>query len=290
MNSHIKMVRPDAFLLAEIYQPQIYRDYIRLGQMDYLYDKVELYDTLKHIMQGHGSTDNIIPILEGQKDIEHHMLHFLENHDEQRIASKDFAGDARKGLPAMVVSATIGTSPTMIYFAQELGEAGDGNAGQGTETRTTIYDYWGIPSQVRWINNGACDGGKLSPQEKELRNWYQQLLNFTRKSRALTGDFREIHSYNRSNVEWYNDRVFSFVRWKDGERLIVVSNFDSNQSFGFELRLPEELLSTWGMLDGKYALEDMLSNRNEILQVEGDQASLRVDLEPLESLILSIKQ
>ena len=84
--------------------------------MDYLYDKVELYDTLKHIMRGHGSTDNLVPILEGLADVEHHMLHFLENHDEQRIASPEFAGNPWKALPAMVVSATSTTSPTMIYF------------------------------------------------------------------------------------------------------------------------------------------------------------------------------
>ncbi len=146
MNSAIKMARPDAFLLAEIYQPHIYRDYIRLGKMDYLYDKVQLYDSLKTIMQGHGSTDAIVHIQNELADIEPHMLHFLENHDEQRIASAEFAGDAEKGKPAMVVSATIGTSPIMLYFAQELGEPGDGNPGQGSETRTTIYDYWGVPS------------------------------------------------------------------------------------------------------------------------------------------------
>ncbi len=194
MNSSIKMVRPDAFLLAEIYQPHIYRDYIHLGKMDYLYDKVQLYDSLKAVIQGHGSTDAIVSIQNELADIEPHMLHFLENHDEQRIASAAFAGDATKGKPAMVVSATIGTSPVMIYFAQEVGEAGDGNAGQGTETRTTIYDYWGVPNQVKWINDGAFDGGQLDPKEKELRSFYSTLLNFTLKSKALMGEYREIHS------------------------------------------------------------------------------------------------
>ncbi|MCK4748747.1 MAG: alpha-amylase, partial [Bacteroidales bacterium] len=143
MNSAIKMAKPDAFLLAEIYQPEMYRDYVHRGKMDYLYDKVQLYDSLKSIMQGHGSTDAIVQIQNDLADIEQHMLHFLENHDEQRIASEGFAGDAAKGKPAMVVSTTISTSPTMVYFAQEVGEPGDGNAGFGSETRTTIYDYWG---------------------------------------------------------------------------------------------------------------------------------------------------
>ncbi|HAH35976.1 MAG TPA: alpha-amylase, partial [Algoriphagus sp.] len=52
LNSHIKNTKPDAFLMAEVYQPALYRDYLFKGKMDYLYDKVELYDTLKNIMYG----------------------------------------------------------------------------------------------------------------------------------------------------------------------------------------------------------------------------------------------
>jgi len=40
MNSSIKMKNPEAFLLAEVYNPDLYRDYIKRGKMDYLYDKV----------------------------------------------------------------------------------------------------------------------------------------------------------------------------------------------------------------------------------------------------------
>ena len=117
LNSSIKMEKADAFLLAEIYQPHIYRDYLHKGKMDFLYDKVQLYDSLTAIMQGHGSTDAIVQIQQNLADIDKHMLHFLENHDEQRIASPEFAGDARKGKPAMVVSTTISSAPTMLYTA-----------------------------------------------------------------------------------------------------------------------------------------------------------------------------
>ena len=289
LNSSIKMERPDAFLLAEIYQPHIYRDYIHKGKMDYLYDKVELYDTLKHIMQGHGSTDNLIPIQEGLGDIEHHMLHFLENHDEQRIASAGFAGDAGKGKPAMVVSATISTSPTMIYFAQEVGEPGDGNAGQGSETRTTIYDYWGVPTHVRWMNNGAFDGGQLTPEESSLREFYRKLLNFTLHSKALMGNYREIHSHNREHTDWYNDRVFSFLRWYGDDRLIIVVNFDDTRKFGFGLRLPGEISEEWRLKVGSYRLTDQLGDRVLELRVSDEGATARIDLDPLESLILKLE-
>ncbi|HSD69209.1 MAG TPA: alpha-amylase family glycosyl hydrolase, partial [Woeseiaceae bacterium] len=122
LNSAIRQRNPHAFLLAEVYDPALYRIYLQLGRMDYLYDKVGFYDTMKSIMQGTDSTDNLAKVHAEVLDIDQHMLHFLENHDEQRVASAGFAGNADKGRPAIVVSALIGRSPTMIYFAQEVGE------------------------------------------------------------------------------------------------------------------------------------------------------------------------
>ena len=201
MNSSIKMKNPNAFLLAEVYNPALYRDYIKKGKMDYLYDKVQLYDTIKSVMQGKGKTDHIPPIFDDLKDIEHHMLHFLENHDEQRLASLGFAGNAKKGMPAMVVSATSTTAPTMIYFGQEVGEDGSENAGFGSSTRTSIFDYVGVPAHQRWVNNKQFDGGQLTSEEKDLRDFYKRLLNFTINSSALTRNYQDIHLYNREHAE-----------------------------------------------------------------------------------------
>ena len=290
MNSNIKMANPDAFLLAEVYNPSLYRDYIKKGKMDYLYDKVQLYDTLKHVMQGHGKTDNIPPIQEDLKDIEHHMLHFLENHDEQRIASPDFAGDALKGKPAMVVSATISTSPTMVYFGQEFGEKAEEDLGFGDPTRTSIFDYGSVPSVVRWVNNKQFDGGQSTAEELELRDFYQRLLNFTIKSSALMGNYQDIHLYNQQHTEWYNDKVLSFVRWSDDEQLIIVSNFNADNTYGFELQLPEDFVGKLGLSDGEYEVKDQLfGNYTSVLKVEDGKAEVRIDIKPLESFILKIK-
>lgn len=290
MNSHIKMQNPDAFLLAEVYQPHLYRDYIKKGKMDYLYDKVQLYDTLKHVMQGHGSTYNIPPIQEDLKDIEHHMLHFLENHDEQRIASPDFAGNAEKGKPAMVVSATISTSPTMVYFGQEFGEKAEEDLGFGDPTRTSIFDYGSVPSVVRWVNNKQFDGGQSTEAEKNLRDFYKRLLNFTISSDALMGDYQDLQHYNQQHTEWYNDKVLSFARWNDNEKLIVISNFNAENTYGFELQLPEDLVSKLELKDGNYEVEDQLhKNYTSTLKVEDGKAQVRIDIKPLESFILKIK-
>ncbi|MDP5105305.1 MAG: alpha-amylase family glycosyl hydrolase [Polaribacter sp.] len=291
MNSAIKMKNPDAFLLAEVYNPNEYRNYIRKGKMDYLYDKVQLYDTLKHIMQGHGITDYIPPIQENLKDIEHNMLHFLENHDEQRIASPEFAGSAVKAKPAMVVSATISTAPTMIYFGQEFGEPGAENAGFGSASRTSIFDYVGVPTLQRWVNDKKFDGGKSTKEELALRDFHKRLLNFTISSDALMGEYQDIHQFNRQNTEWYNERVLSFVRWSSDEKLIIVSNFNANDTYGFELGVPQDIIEKWNLKDGEYQVEDQLYKKYKtILKVEDNQARVRVDLKPLESFILKIKK
>lgn len=289
MNSSIKMENPDAFLLAEVYNPSLYRDYIKRGKMDYLYDKVQLYDTIKHVMQGHGKTDNIPPIQKDLADIEHHMLHFLENHDEQRIASPEFAGDALKGKPAMVVSATISTSPTMIYFAQEFGEDGSEDAGFGKPSRTSIFDYIGVPSLQRWVNDKQFDGGASTIEEKELREFYKRLLNFTINSSALASNYEDIHQYNRDNTENYNDKVLSFVRWSDDEHLIVISNFDSEQGQEFQLKIPQGIINTWAIEDGNYSITDALYNSYQSeLMVENGIGSTKIKLDPLQSFILKL--
>lgn len=290
MNSSIKMKKADAFLLAEVYNPNLYRDYIKKGKMDYLYDKVQLYDTLKHVMQGHGKTDNIPPIQGDLKDIEHHMLHFLENHDEQRIASPDFAGSSLKGKPAMVVSATISTSPTMIYFGQELGEPGAEDAGFGKPSRTSIFDYVGVPTLQRWVNNKKFNGGLSTNEEKALRDFYKRLLNFTIKSPALLGNYQDIHAHNRQYTEWYNDKVLSFVRWSANEKLIVVTNFNAENTYGFELGLPQDIIEKWHLKNGEYQVQDQLyKSYTSTLKVTGNEAKVRVDIKPLESFILKIK-
>jgi glycosidase len=289
MNSNIKMKNPDAFLLAEVYNPNLYRTYIFKGKMDYLYDKVEFYDSLKHIMQGHGWTDHMPVVQKGMQDIEHQMLHFLENHDEQRIASPDFAGSAEKGKPAMVVSATISTSPTMIYFGQEVGEPAKEHAGFGSPTRTSIFDYVGVPHHQRWINNKKFDGGQLLPEEKKLRDFYKRLLNFTIGSEALMGEYADIHHYNREHTDNYNHKVLSYARWSRNEKLIVISNFDADEAYSFELKIPPDIIKQWQLKEGSFNMADALYGKTEKeLNVADGIGKFTVEIAPLESFIFKL--
>ena len=289
MNSAIKVQRPDAFLLAEVYNPNEYRNYIHFGKMDYLYDKVELYDKLKEIVQGKSQTEPITNIQKGLADIEHHMLHFLDNHDEQRLASPEFAGSAENGKPLMVVSATISTSPTMIYFGQEVGEVGNENGGFGSHSRTSIFDYVGVPNHQRWMNGGKFDGGQLSNSEKELRDFYKKLLNFSLKSSALMGEFQEIHSANVANKKGYLPEMYSFVRWSDTQKLIVIANFSTSKASQFELIIPKGIIQKWHLKDGKYTIVDQLYQSKSTLKVINGQGKAKIKMKPSESFIYELE-
>lgn len=274
LNSSIKVRRPDAFLLSEIYVPDMYRDYIELGRMDYLYDKVGLYDAIKPVMQGRSDAATIAAAQADVLDIERHMLHFLENHDEQRIASADFAGNAASGRPGMVVSALIGSSPTMLYFGQEVGEPGDGDAGFGKASRTSIFDYWGVPAHQRWMNGGLFDGGALSDEEQALRDFYVRLLNVSASSPAMAGNY--------ANLPVGNKAVFAFARWNADERLIVVSNF-SDTAQQLMIDVPADVVSSMGLESGRWALADLLYGSVNGIVVDHGAGTIHVRLAPYES-------
>jgi len=288
MNAAIKMKNPNAFLLAEVYNPSEYRNYIKLGKMDYLYDKVETYDHLKAVVKGDLLPDALSKIQEGLSDIEHHMLHFLDNHDEQRLASPEFAGSPQKGMPLMVVSATISSAPTMIYFGQEVGEDAEENGGFGTRSRTSIFDYVGVPHHQRWMNEGKFDGGQLSDEEKTIRDFYKRLLNFTLKSVALNEKFKEIQTINRNETKGYDSGIYSFVRYSKSEKLIISVNFSAAKTSNFDLLLPADVIKSWGLKDGFYTVKDQLYGRAFQLQVSKGIGSIKLNLLPSESFILKM--
>ena len=285
LNAFIKSRRPDTFLMAEIYNPESYRDYLYIGKMDTLYNKVGLYDTLRDIICYEHSTDRIDWTQDTLSDIWPRMLHFMENHDEQRIASEGFAHDPRYALPAMAVSAHLNEASVMVYFGQEVGEAARENAGFGSPTRTSIFDYIGVPAHQRWVNGKRYDGGALTPEEAALREYYCRLLNL-----PIVGAFRNIHQYNRAYTPYYNDKVYSFVRETVEEKWLVIANFSKRDGFGFELQVPPELLTTWDLPNGSYPLSDKLYGEVQTHFHRTDSyGRMRVDIAPLQTLFFKLE-
>ncbi len=284
LNSSIKHKNPEAFLLAEVYQPDKYRDYLHVGKMDYLYDKVGFYDALKSVMQGTGDVSTVITNHKQVSDISGHMLHFLENHDEQRIASPEFAGSAEIGKPALVVSSLINSAPFMIYFAQEVGEDGSENAGFGKPSRTSIFDYIGVPAHQRWMNNGRFDGGQLTEQEKALRAYYKKVLNIAASHPTMKGDFISLHESSLAEKSDYTEQHFAFARATPTSQLIVISQFTEKQNTNVQIVLPASVIEQWN-LDNSVQVTDLLTGEANTIKVEQGHATLTTTLEPWESKV-----
>ena len=224
----VKEQFPHIIFIAEVYNPNEYRNYIFNGHFDYLYDKVGLYDTLRALTCGHESATNIPFRWQSLNGIEKNMLNFLENHDEQRIASDFFAGNPFKAIPAMVISACMNTNPVMIYFGQELGEKGMDEEGfSGRDGRTTIFDYWTVDTIRRWRNGGKFDGKTLTKEEKKLQGFYSTLLNLCNKEKAIReGVFFDLTYANLEGIVFNEHRQYAFFRKAGKELLFIIVNFD----------------------------------------------------------------
>ncbi len=227
----VKQHYPDIVFIAEIYDVSLYRPFIDYGGFDYLYDKVNLYDTLRAVETQNHSAALLTNCWQTVEGIAPNMLNFLENHDEQRFASPFYAGDATKVLPSLVVSTMMSTGPMMIYFGQELGEPGsDAEGFSGLDGRTTIFDYWSVASVRRWLNRGDCKG-KLTEQEKELREMYRRVLRLANSEDAVReGSFFDLMYVNYENPGLNPHRHYAFMRSHGDSTLVIVVNFGDSDS------------------------------------------------------------
>lgn len=292
----VKSKYPEIIFVAEIYNPLAYRDYIT-GGFDYLYDKVELYDTLKHIIQNKATTDDISHIWKRQEGIAQNMLTFLENHDEQRIPSPEFAGNSWKAVPAMVLSATMNKGPVMVYFGQEVGEPGIGSEGfSGEDSRTTIFDYWGVPQHQKWMNNGKFDGGKLSEDKVKLRGFYKEILTLCNESDAVrTGEFFDLHYYNRTDqFQGYSNQVYAYIRYTEKEALLFVLNFGDSET-ECNVKIPAHAFELMNLTSDNVIIEDFYNwNKkqniaSDILKDQRSNNGLKLMISPNSYQILKIR-
>lgn len=226
----VKFMYPEVKFIGEVYNPSEYRNYIGAG-FDWLYDKVGMYDCVRDVICGKRPAAAITYEWQATDDIHDHMLYFLENHDEQRIASPFFAGDARKGVPALIANALMLPNPFMLYAGQEYGERGMDKEGfSGRDGRTTIFDYWCVDS----IRHGYYQRRKLTNEEKELEQKYKKILKLVNKEKALReGDFYDLMYANQH----IGNQQYAFLRKAGREVILVVTNF-SPRMVSIELTIP----------------------------------------------------
>jgi len=274
----VKFAYPDIVFIGEVYNPAEYRRYIGAG-FDYLYDKVGMYDTIREVIRGNQSTHTITGAWQQTDDIRNHMLYFLENHDEQRIASSFFAGDARRGVPGLVVSALLQQNPLMIYAGQEYGERGMDKEGfSGHDGRTTIFDYWSVDTLVRAANR------RLTKDERALKDIYNKVCQIAASEKAIT----EGVSFDLMYVNGQYNRQYAFLRKAGSEAILVAVNFDDAPAT-IDVTLPAHAFEYLGIRERKNVTAvDLLSGKEIKRQLFRD-CYVSVDLEPLGAAILKFK-
>ncbi len=255
---------PEVKFIGEVYNPSLYREYISSG-FDYLYDKVGMYDCIRDVICGNRKPKDITVQWQSTDDIKTHMLYFLENHDEQRVASRFFAGNGLKGLPGLVVSAFMNSSPFMLYAGQEYGEeAKEAEGFSGLDGRTTIFDYWSVES----LRKGYYDRKKLSVGQKELENAYSVVLNLANNEAAIReGDFYDLMYVNGS----VGDDVFAFLRKKDKELILVVANFSDRMDM-FNIVIPSHAFDWLGIPEDEYNAEELIGKGYARLTLRKDNS------------------
>ena len=263
--------------VGEVYNPYEYRHYLAAG-FDWLYDKVGMYDTMRSVICGNTSTHSISHAWQQTDDIRDHMLYFLENHDEQRIASDFFAADAKKGVPAMIALLLMQQNPFMLYAGQEYGERGMDKEGfSGHDGRTTIFDYWSIDTLCRAASN------KLTSEEKALQDIYTKTMQLACNEKAVSeGVFFDLMYVNP-----HLQRQYAFLRHVKDELLLVVVNFDSADAT-IDVHIPEHAFDYLQMKEKKAIAVDLLTKEKLAMSLKKD-GGIRMEVNANSGRVWKIK-
>ena len=271
--------------IGEVYNPGRYREYINAG-FDYLYDKVGMYDSVRDVVCGHRSATDITRQWQTNDDIADHMLYFLENHDEQRIACDFFAGDARKGIPALMTSALMRTNPFMLYAGQEYGERGMDEEGfSGRDGRTTIFDYWSVDSLI----HGYSSRIQLTKDEKSIEATYKKVLNIATSEKAVTeGKFFDLMYVNPTSADFNADRQYVFLRSNEDDLMIVLANF-SDENSDCKINIPQHAFDYLNLKQGIMEGTDLL-NGEKIAITLSDTDPLNLSVEAWSGRVIKISK
>ena len=245
--------------IGEVYNPGEYRHYLASG-FDWLYDKVGMYDTMRAVIAHQAPTSAISQAWQQTDDIRTHMLYFLENHDEQRVASDFFAADGRKAVPALAALLLMHQNPYMLYAGEEYGEPGmDSEGFSGHDGRTTIFDYWSIDTLCRAATR------QLTDAEVELQAMHKKLMLLARKEKAVTDGL----CFDLMYVNQHLQRQYVFLRKAAGELLLVAANFDDSEA-EINITLPAHAFDYLSVKEKKVMAVDLLTKERESMMLRPD--------------------
>ena len=238
--ARIKEEFPEVIFVAEVYQKEKYRMYIEDVNFDFLYDKSGLYDRLRAVVTGDGSAHGITENWQFLHDLQPRMLNFLENHDEQRLASPWFAGRRDMYAP-LYVSLMLNTAPFLLYFGQETGV----DASEGHEGRTSIFNF-ARPESLQRLYGKVHGQGSLKPSELAVLERYRSALELAADpavSEGLTFDL----CYCQSASDGFDaDKHFAFLRHVEGHTLLFCCNFSAEKA-SLNVHIPQHAVDYLGL-------------------------------------------
>ena len=222
--AEVRKVKPGFIFIGEAYELANYEPLLAAG-FDYLYDKSGFYDIARGIMEGSRSARELTSNWQRLGQHQGRMLNFLENHDEQRVASGFFAGSPQKGYAALAYGALFGPASFMIYAGQELGEA----APESADGRTSIFDN---------VRVATLQDTPLPHSGNAVLKHYRSVLQLARQ---LEGQPNWDLCYcNLQSPGFDPERHSAFLRYGPDEATVVLCNF-SDSPAQVSLRLPDDL-------------------------------------------------
>lgn len=238
----IKAEYGNVMFIAEVYNKDLYAKYIHEVGFDFLYDKSGYYDAVRSAVEGHGTARSLTYNWQFLGDLQPRMLNFLENHDEQRFASDFFGRDAGRTFAALGAGLFLNTAPFMVYFGEEIGERGmDAEGFSGRDGRTSIFDWWTIPSIGRLIRYIHKKEG-LTPHETALLEKWRGFLNMASSVPAVaSGRTFDLCYCNQDSPGFDPDRHFAFLRSGGGEVWLFVCDFSRDAALRQEASRPLDL-------------------------------------------------
>lgn len=152
----------------------------------------------------------------------------------------------------------------MIYFGQELGEkALDAEGFSGRDGRTTIFDYWSVPSVRAWYNNGKCNTTQLTNEQKSLRKLYKQVLTLCNKEKAISqGAFFDLMYVNFDNNHFDPHRHYAYLRYTHNEIVLIAVNFGT-QASEIAINIPQLALDMMNIDSASYDATELLSGNKD---------------------------
>jgi len=283
---------PSTYFMAEAYDGDPAKttesnvlDELLTAGYDAVYDAPS-YETIKHIIEHGKWANDIDEAADPFSPRFHRVLRYAENHDEVRIASKkEWAGIGMEiGRPVSAILFGLGRGPIMLYNGQETGEPAEGSEGfSGDDSRSSIFDYWSLPSLTPWVNHHAYNEAKLTTRQKELRTFYSNLLNICQQPAFTQGDFYGLNHANLNNPLYgrldgehcSGHWLYTFLRHdkKSGQAFLIVVNLHPSETLqNVHVQIPQHAIEWLARLSDEMTFTDLLgsktnaqSNKNELI-------------------------